>query len=128
MRVLAQYVAALLVLAVALPRVVGFGHCCEHNPSTAHVMTHHHCGHEHMKESAPAATSLSEKECQCRLCPSVLPKRADRQLPEIVVTVFNQPLVSMPSSPEVSAPLYSYTDPPPEDPSVRRAHLCTFLI
>jgi hypothetical protein len=128
MKVLAQYVAALLVLAVAMPAVVGFGNCCEHNPSTTRVMTHHHCGHEQMKESAPLANSVSEKGCQCRVCPSALPKRADRQLPEIVVTVFNQPLVSTPFSTEVSARLYSYTDPPPEDSSVRRASLCTFQI
>lgn len=128
MKVLAQCVAALLVLAVAMPRVVGFGHCCEHNPPTTRVMTHHHCGHEQTKESASPTNSLSKKECQCRLCPTALPKRADRQLPEIAVTAFNQPLVSATSSIEVFARLYSYTDPPPEDSSVRRASLCTFLI
>ena len=128
MKVVAQFVAVLLVLAVAMPRAVGFGHCCEHNPSTTLVMTHHHCGHEQVKVSAPPADSLSEKGCQCRVCPTALPKRADRQLPEVVVTVFNQPLVSTISSTECSARLYSYTDRPPEDSSVRRASLCTFLI
>ncbi len=128
MKVLAQHVATVLMLAVAMPSIVGFGQCCEHNPSTSHVMVHHHCGHEQMKESAPSANSLPEKGCQCRLCPTALPKRADPQLPEIVFTVFIQPLVSSISSTEVSARLYSYTDPPPEDSSVRRASLCTFLI
>lgn len=128
MKVLAQYVAVLLVLAVAMPAGVGFGHCCERNPSTTRVMTHHHCGHEQMKESVPPANSLSEKGCLCSVCPTALPKRADGQLPEIAVTVFNQPLVSTISPAEVSARLYSYTDPPPEDASVRRASLCTLLI
>jgi|SRR5215471_2331380 len=128
MKALAQYVAALLVLAVAMPGVVGFGHCCEHNPSTTLLMAHHHCGHEQMKESAPTANSLPEKGCQCRLCPTALPKRADRQLPEIAVAVFNQPIVSITPSTEVTAGLKFYTDPPPEDSSVRRASLCTFLI
>jgi len=128
MKVLAQYVAVLLVVAVAMPRALGFGHCCKHNLPTTRVMTHHHCGHEQMNESALAPKSLSEKGCQCRVCPTAPPKRADRQLPEVVVTVFNQPLVSRTSATGVSARLYSYTDPPPENSSVRRASLCTFLI
>jgi len=127
-KVLVQYVAPVLVLAVAMPSVLGFGHCCEHDPSTTRVMAHHHCGHEQMKESAPSANSLSERGCQCRLCPTALPERADGQLPEIAVTVFNQPLVSTISPTEVSARLSSYTDPPPEEASVRRASLCTLLI
>ena len=128
MKALTQYIAVLLAVAVAMPRAVGFGHCCEYNPSTTRVMTHHHCGHDQMKESAPPANSLSEKGCQCRLCPTGLPTRADRQLPEMGATAFIQPVVSTTSSTEPPTQLYLYTDPPPEDSSVRRASLCTFLI
>lgn len=131
MKIPAQFVAALLVVAVVSPRLVGFGNCCDHTASTAAVLPHHrHCDHEQMQEPVPIDRSLSAKGCHCKFCPSMVAGRTHSQVPQIVPVTFLQPRVAAGSTllASVSPRIYSYTDPPPEDSSVRRASLCTFLI
>ena len=128
MKALGQYVAALLVVTVVMPGIVGFGQCCVHKPSTSGVVMHYHCGHEQMQVPVPMSSSLSAKVCQCRLCPSALARRTETQAPQIVWATFIQPTLADAPLAAVPARLYFYDDPPPQDSSVRRATLCTLLI
>jgi len=129
MRVLGQYMAALLVVTVVMPGIAGFGWCCEHKPSTAAIAMYDHCGQEQIQEASPASHSLLARGCQCRFCPSLLAKRVEQQAPTFISTVSLQPTIAVTKLSPVQPPRLDFNeDPPPEDSSVRRAVLCTFLV
>ncbi|HZC22877.1 MAG TPA: hypothetical protein VE866_06025, partial [Candidatus Binatia bacterium] len=105
--------AALLVATVMMPGIMGFGQCCEPKPSSRGIVLHHACHEQMQEEVAPVGISISAKGCQCRLCPSLLARRAESQVPQIVfaptsvqATMVNTSLAA------VSARLHFYDDPP----------------
>lgn len=129
MRAMGQYVAALLVVTVMMPGIMGFGQCCEPKPSPSRIPMQHACHEQMPEQAAPVGISISVKSCHCSLCPSLLARRAEGQVPQIVFAPTSfQPTVVNTSLAAVPARLHFCDDPPPEDSSVRRASLCTFQI
>jgi hypothetical protein len=130
MRALTHSVAAFLVATMLTSGVAGFSHCCDHGAAAAGIELHHHCMHRKDMDALPVARVLSTSGCHCRSCPSAVRGKISNQVPQIVSPAASvRPHDAKPSRSLVpAARIRFHDDPPPEESSVRRATLCTFLI
>ena len=120
-------VAALLVATVATPWVFGIGACCEHHAPTPRVVRHQ-CEHSEAQALPDTAGSCLTLSHRCCISTRTIPAREDRRLPK---TTFSQTLINerVSDSYDLAAILSpSDGEPPPQDSSVRRATLGSFLI
>ena len=121
-------VAVLLVATVATPWVFGLGSsCCDHHAPTPRVVKHQ-CEHNEAQVLLDSDGSCLTANHHCCICTRTIPAREDSWLSK---TNFSQTLVNKSVSlAAISLQFYvpPYSEPPPQDASVRRATLGSFLI